>query len=384
VGASGLAALEELFSSLRRGSDLAFIVVQHGSPSAPDALTPMISNVTDLRVARLQYGGHLVANEVHVAPPGYAVELHNGRLQLDLLPEPSERRTVVDRLFRSLARSLGTRAVGVVLPGTGTDGGLGARAIAREGGAVFTAREGGDYEHQSLSTDGEAPHVFAPDQIAHLLQEPSALGAYTATLPKARQPASPQSQAARLSAEKLALQERGESLQRERDELAQQLQQTQQRLATAQAREAVFRNAQILQHKLLADAAIGVVVLDGQLRVESVVGDVSGVFVLSKADLGQPLAARAHLAQEMPPLPALDSLRAGVAVEHEVLTPQRIFLRRILPRHDAANRVVVGMSLVFIDVTQQRRAGGTGGGSSTGRPSSVMSYEAPRTLPPRR
>src|SRR6185312_8575624 len=90
VGASGMGALEELFSVLRRGTDLAFIVVQHGSPSAPDALTSLIANVTDLRVARLQYGGHLVANEVQVAPPGYAVELHNGRLQLELLPEPSE------------------------------------------------------------------------------------------------------------------------------------------------------------------------------------------------------------------------------------------------------------------------------------------------------
>ena len=85
----------------------------------------------------------------------------------------------------------------------------------------------------------------------------------------------------------------------------------------------------------------------------------------------------------MPPLPALDSLRAGVAVEHEVITAQRVFLRRILPRHDAANRMVIGMSLVLIDVTQQQRRAG-GSGSSTGRSSSVLSYEAPRTLPPRR
>src|SRR5262249_22012553 len=155
---------------------------------------------------------------------------------------------------------------------------------------------------------------------------------------------SPQSAAARLSVEKVALQERGEALQRERDQLAQQLEQAQKRLAAAQAKEAVWRNAQLLQHKLLGEAAIGVVVLDGQLRVEGVVGDVSGVYLLSKADLGQPLAARSHFAQEMPPLPALDSLRAGLAIEHEVITAQRVFLRRILPRHDAANRMVIGMS----------------------------------------
>jgi len=388
VGSSGLGALEVLFSELRSGSDLAFIVVQHGSPSAPDALTDRIASLTNLRVTRLQYGAQLAANEVRVAPPGYAVELHGGRLQLELPPEPSERRTVVDRLFRSLARSLGARAVGVVLPGTGGDGALGARAITREGGAVFASRET-PLEHEgSVGPDRQAedPHVFRPEQIAQVLQEPSALGAYAAGLPKGRAPASAQTQAARLSAEKLALQERCDVLKHENEDLAQRLTQAEQRLSAAQAREAVWRNAQVLQQKLLGEAAIGVVNLDGQLRVESFSGDVSGVYSLSKADIGQPLAARTHHAHDMPSLPALDSLRMGVAIEHEVMTALRVYLRRILPRHDAAGRIVVGMSLVFIDVTRHRRVGGAGSGSSTGRPSSVVTYvdETARTVPPRR
>jgi hypothetical protein len=392
VGSSGLGALEVLFSELRSGTDLAFIVVQHGSPSAPDALTDRIATLTNLRVTRLQYGAQLAANEVRVAPPGYAVELHGGRLQLELPPEPSERRTVVDRLFRSLARSLGARAVGVVLPGTAGDGALGARAIAREGGAVFAAREtppDHSYSHEgALEPDrhAEDPHVFRPEQIAQVLQEPSALGAYAAGLPKKSAPASAQTQAARLSAEKLALQERCDVLKHENEDLALRLSQAEQRLSAAQAREAVWRNAQVLQQKLLGEAAIGVVNLDGQLRVESFSGDVSGVYSLSKADIGQPLAARTHHAHDMPSLPALDSLRMGVAIEHEVMTALRVYLRRILPRHDAAGRMVIGMSLVFIDVTRHRRVGGAGSGSSTGRPSSVVTYvdETARTLPPRR
>jgi len=389
VGSAGLGALEALFSQLRVGSDLAFIVVQHGSPSAPDALTDRIASLTNLRVSRLQYGAQLAANEVRVAPPGYAVELHGGRLQLELPPEPSERRTVVDRLFRSLARTLGARAVGVVLPGTGSDGALGARAIAREGGAVFAARESSPGTHESsfeIERHDEDPHVFGPAQIAQVLQEPSALGAYAAGLPKHRAPASAQTQAARLSAEKLALQERCDVLKQENEDLAARLSQAEQRLAAAKAREAVWRNAQVLQQKLLGEAAIGVINLDGQLRVESFSGDVSGVYSLSKADIGQPLAARAHHAHDMPSLPTLDSLRMGVAIEHEVMTALRVYLRRILPRHDAAGRMVIGMSLVFIDVTRHRRAGSAGSGSSAGRPSHVVSYvdEAARTLPPRR
>jgi hypothetical protein len=379
--------LEALFSALRNGTDLAFIVVQHGSPSAPDALTDLITGLTDLRVTRLQYGAQLAANEVRVAPPGYAVELHGGRLQLELPPEPSERRTVVDRLFRSLARSLGARAIGVVLPGTGSDGALGARAIAREGGAVFAARETPSADDsREIERHSEDPHVFAAEQIAQLLQEPSALGAYAAGLPKGRGPASAKTQAARLSAEKVALQERCDRLRLENEDLAQRLSQVEQRLAAAQAREAAWRNAQVLQQKLLGEAAIGVVMLDGQLRVESFSGDVSGVYSLSKADIGQPLAARTHHAHDMPALPTLDSLRMGVAVEHEVITALRVYIRRILARYDAIGRMVIGMSLVFIDVTRHRRTGGAGSGSTTGRATNVISYvdETARTLPPRR
>lgn len=397
VGPGGLAELTALFGALTQGSDLAFIVVQHGSPSAPDALTDLISGLTDLKVHRLQYGAQLCANEVRVAPPGYAVDLHGSRLQLELLPEPSERRTVVDRLFRSLARSLGSRAVGVVLPGTGADGTLGARALAREGGAVFAARGGSEIEVANVAPsavsnmasgfadapgrtpaqDPNAPDLFSPGEIAHLLREPSALSQYAASLPKTR--AAGSSQMARLAAEKLALQERIDELQRSHAELEQRTRVAEQKLATAQARDTAWRNTQIQQEKMLRAAAIGQITLDAQLRVESFRGDLSGIYPLSKADIGQPLAARAHRAHEMPALPALDSLRPGTIEETQVVTAGRWFLRRVVPRHDAAGRIAVGMTVVFIDVTQLKRAGG--GASS--HVVSCIDGAASRTQPPR-
>lgn len=387
VGPGGTGALTEFFRALRPGCDLAFIVVQHGSPSAPDELTQLIGSVTEMAVSRLQYGGQLIPNEIRVAPPGYAVELHAGRLQLELPPEPSERRTVVDRLFRSMSRSLGARTVGVVLPGTGSDGSLGARAIAREGGAVFAARD----PATAAAGDSDTAHVLDPSQIGELLQQPDGLGAYAAALPKARAAAT--SQVARLSAEKLSLQEQNLQLQRVHAELERRLAQAEQKLATAQARDAAWKQTQVQQHRMLGTASIGMISLDAQLRVESFAGHLSDVYPLTRADLGQPLSARPHHARSMPALPALDSLKPGAVAEADVVTSERWYVRRAFARYDATGCVPVGMTLVFIDVTRIKRASSgvvpqsaASGGVGTGTPSSIVSYAddaASQTLPPR-
>jgi two-component system chemotaxis response regulator CheB len=68
---------------------------------------------------------------------------HSGhvRAHLDLEPVASIHRPSVNVLFESAARSLGARALGVVLTGMGDDGLVGARAIVEAGGCVLTETE---------------------------------------------------------------------------------------------------------------------------------------------------------------------------------------------------------------------------------------------------
>jgi two-component system chemotaxis response regulator CheB len=74
--------------------------------------------------------------DLFVAGGGDALSVH-----LDMGPSHSLHRPSVDVLFQSAARSLGKRALGVVLTGMGNDGLEGSRALTGAGGQVLTESE---------------------------------------------------------------------------------------------------------------------------------------------------------------------------------------------------------------------------------------------------
>jgi two-component system CheB/CheR fusion protein len=83
-----------------------------------------------------------------------------------------ERRTTVDRLFRSLAEDAGPCAVGIVLSGSGSDGSLGLEAIGAAGGLVMaqepdTAAQG--EMPGSAAVLGVCDHVLPPAGLARTL-----------------------------------------------------------------------------------------------------------------------------------------------------------------------------------------------------------------------
>ncbi len=77
-------------------------------------------------------------------------------------------RPSVDLLFESVAASCGTRAIGVILTGSGFDGALGLRAIKEEGGLTIvqdpTDAESTGMPDAAVAT-GMADIVLALDQI---------------------------------------------------------------------------------------------------------------------------------------------------------------------------------------------------------------------------
>jgi two-component system, chemotaxis family, CheB/CheR fusion protein len=80
----------------------------------------------------------LAPNQVFVAPPGAALGVHGGRLQL--LPLDGDRHArphVIDRFMTELAADQRERAIAIVLTGTDGDGALGVKAIKSEGGLVL-------------------------------------------------------------------------------------------------------------------------------------------------------------------------------------------------------------------------------------------------------
>jgi two-component system CheB/CheR fusion protein len=107
-------------------------------------------------------------DRIIVMPPNRDMVVTQGVLHLTPRSKTRGAHMPVDGFLRSLAEDCGSRAVGVILSGAGSDGTLGLKAIKEEGGITFaqdqTARFGG--MPQSAAVAGCVDFVLPPAQIA--------------------------------------------------------------------------------------------------------------------------------------------------------------------------------------------------------------------------
>jgi two-component system CheB/CheR fusion protein len=134
--AGGLEALQEFLGSLTPDGS-AILVAQHLAPDYPTLLVELLSRATPFEVEEAVDGSPLRPNIVTVVPPSHDLTLVGDRLALVEAAERVGPSPSIDLLFESLAQSWGTRAVGVVLSGTGSDGARGLRAIRAAGGLTM-------------------------------------------------------------------------------------------------------------------------------------------------------------------------------------------------------------------------------------------------------
>ena len=136
IGASagGLDPLEQFMSHVPADSGLAYIVVQHLSPSEHTMLSELLQRVTSLGVHEAKQDELIKPNGVYVIPPNTEIRVVEDRLQLATPTEPRGLRLPINVLFSSLASARGRDAVAVVLSGMGSDGTLGMQAVRAVGG----------------------------------------------------------------------------------------------------------------------------------------------------------------------------------------------------------------------------------------------------------
>jgi two-component system chemotaxis response regulator CheB len=113
------------------------VVVLHIPRHAPSALAAILRRSGSLPSSTALHGTSLLDGHLYVAPADRHLLVGEGCLLLSSEPPEKGHRPAIDPLLRSAARVYGSRAIGIVLSGTGNDGTIGLAAIAARGGAVL-------------------------------------------------------------------------------------------------------------------------------------------------------------------------------------------------------------------------------------------------------
>jgi len=117
--------------------DVPVLVVQHIHPDFVDGFVDWVARTTGARVVIAADGAIPEPGVFHIAPAGVHLKVTpSGRLALDTAPVTLHRPSA-NELFGSMARSLGSAAIGVLLTGMGDDGAAGLLAMHRAGGTTI-------------------------------------------------------------------------------------------------------------------------------------------------------------------------------------------------------------------------------------------------------
>jgi len=171
--AGGIAALSEILGSLPGEFPAAIVVVQHLDPRHRSLMADILRRRTALLVVQAAEGDHIRAGTVYIAPPDRHLLVNaNGTLSLSHSELVHFVRPSADLLFESVAASYRTRAIAVVLTGTGSDGSMGIGAIKKMGGTVV-AQDQASAEFSGMPgaaiRSGNADFVLPLDEIAPAL-----------------------------------------------------------------------------------------------------------------------------------------------------------------------------------------------------------------------
>jgi two-component system CheB/CheR fusion protein len=169
--AGGFEAAMDLLRHLPPRTGMAFVIVQHLDPHHGSRLPSLLGKATSMPVTEVKGTITPQPNAVYVQPPSKCVIAKNGKLTL--VSRTERVNVAIDHFFESLAEECGSRGIGVVLSGTGSDGTAGLRAIKAAGGLTFAQTEESakfNAMPRSAIRSGFVDLVLSPDAIAREIQ----------------------------------------------------------------------------------------------------------------------------------------------------------------------------------------------------------------------
>ena len=173
--AGGLSAYTALLDALPPNTGMAFVIVSHIYPTADSHLTEILARHTKMKVSLASEAMPIRSNHVYVIPANADLRILNYTFKV-VIPR-IKGNVQVDIFFTSLAESMKTRAIGVVLSGYFADGTEGCKNIKANGGTTFAQDNSAEINGMPLSAQasGFIDFVLPPDKISHELTKIAAL-----------------------------------------------------------------------------------------------------------------------------------------------------------------------------------------------------------------
>jgi two-component system CheB/CheR fusion protein len=170
IGASagGLEPIEIFFDSMPVDSGSAFVIIQHLSPDFRSLMDELLARHSSMNIHRVTDGMVIEPNSIYLNPPRAVMTLDGNTLSVESIQAQEAVYLPIDLFFQSLAKSRKESAIALVLSGTGSDGTLGAHAVAQAGGKVLVQ------DPETTRFNGMPKSVIA-DKHYELIASPSDL-----------------------------------------------------------------------------------------------------------------------------------------------------------------------------------------------------------------
>jgi two-component system CheB/CheR fusion protein len=186
VGASagGLDAFTAMLRMVPLDANLAIVFVQHLAPQHESALVTLLTGQSALPVTQADEGMQVEPNHVYVIPPNRQLVVLGRELHISARPADRSQYTPVDAFFTSLAQSAGSRSIGIILSGTGSDGSIGIAEIKAAGGlTIAQTPPSAKYDGMPRAAigTGMVDLVLAPEQIGPTLAKLAGEGGVAAS-----------------------------------------------------------------------------------------------------------------------------------------------------------------------------------------------------------
>ncbi|WP_374949734.1 CheR family methyltransferase [Mucilaginibacter sp.] len=175
IGASagGLEAIKLFIQALPEKSGMAYIFIQHLSPTHTSILPELLEKLSPIPVILITDGLVIEPDHLYITPKNVIVKTLDGKLRLQSLEQQHKKIQTIDALFTSLGVVYQSYSVGIVLSGALNDGTLGLQVIKSYGGVTFAKDElSAAFEGMPRSAvlSGVVDFVLPPDEIArHLI-----------------------------------------------------------------------------------------------------------------------------------------------------------------------------------------------------------------------